>query len=84
MLECRYSPECRLRVDRPDHPCVGLIGELECGAYQPMPDVNALLVLADELQFEQPMGRTDYETTCKLMDAMDEAARRIREALGVE
>lgn len=46
-------------------------------------DRDTLLVLADELQFEQPMGRTDYETVGKLMDAMDEAARRIREALGV-
>lgn len=45
-------------------------------------DRDALLALADELQFEQPMGRADYETVGKLIDAMGEAARRIREACG--
>lgn len=82
MLDCRYYDLCCFTDDSCN-------GEPECPKrdhcqfYSPMPDVKALLALADELQFEQPMGRTDYETVGKLMDAMDEAARSIREALGV-
>ena len=46
-------------------------------------DRNALLELADGLQFVQLTGRTYYENVGNLIDAMDEAAHRIREALGV-
>lgn len=81
MLECRYSPECRLRVDRPDHPCVGLVGELECGSYKPMPDVDALRAIADD------MGRIADENRMTGMMSIGRArlwADRIREALGVD
>ena len=46
-------------------------------------DRDALLALADELQFEQEFGNTDYESVSKLCDQMDDCARRIRDALGV-
>lgn len=45
-------------------------------------DRDALLALADEMQFEQEFGSTDYESVSKLCGQMDDCARRIREACG--
>ena len=49
---------------------------------EPSCDRDALLALADEMQFEREFGSTDYESVSKLCDQMDDCARRIREACG--
>ena len=81
MLECRYYGNCYfMECDVPDicdgkgH-CVsyrnGHHVETVCSYYEPMPDVEAMLKLTDEL--ERPMRDGGYSKRI---------ARRIREALG--
>ena len=66
MRECRFCPWCSYIED---HGCT----KDSCRHYQPMPDVGALLKLADEL--EQETG-----SVCGV--CMGKTARRIREACG--
>ena len=69
MRECRFYPWCSYIED---HGCT----KDSCRHYQPMPDVGALLALADEMDHtDSEVGWTD--------DALPHFARRIREALGV-
>lgn len=84
MLECRYYGNCYfMECDVPDK-CDGN-GNCEsyrhgheiktaCQFYSPMPDVESLLALADEM--EQETG-----SVCGV--CMGKSARRIRKALGV-
>lgn len=51
MLECRYKGQCRIEYDTDFdvcYPCIGDWGDT-CARYEPMPDVDALLALAGEL-----------------------------------
>lgn len=68
MTECRFFPWCSYIED---HGCT----KDSCRHYQRMPDVDALLELADEMDHkDSEVGWTD--------DAMPRFARRIREACG--
>lgn len=51
MAECRYFPECQRCNETGDSwiPCSGGADGTRCDAYEPMPDVDALLALADGL-----------------------------------
>ena len=78
MAECRYFPECQRCNEVGDSwlPCAGGADGTRCKGYEPMPDVKALMALADELEGEGldgwasgPLDVGDY-------------ARRIREACG--
>lgn len=69
MAECRYRGLCgieRYADFKFCYPCRGYVIE-ECFKYEPMPDVRALMTLADEFD-------SVY---------MHKAATRIRDALGV-
>lgn len=46
MRECRYQGECEHENHNPCYP----VDDVVCKGYQPMPDVQALLALADELE----------------------------------
>lgn len=68
MTKCRYYPWCSYMEGRGclDNWCVN---------YQPIPDVEALMKLADEMDYtDSEVGWCD--------DAMPTFARRIREAVG--
>lgn len=81
MAECRYKGQCRIEYDTDFdvcYPCVG-DGNEACVSYEPMPDVKALLALADEMEFDGA-GALDDEDWCKPL--LVEYARRIREACG--
>ena len=68
MAECRFFPECQRCNEVGDSwlPCAGGADGIRCKGYEPMPDVKALLALADE---------------CESVH-MHKVARRIREACG--
>lgn len=72
MRECRFYPWCSYIED---HGCT----KDSCRHYKPMPDVDALAKLADEIDL---CGRytSDLEDRC----AFEHWARSIREALGVK
>lgn len=71
MRECRYQGECEHENYNPCYP----LDDVVCKGYQPMPDVSALLKLADEMDYtDSEVGWCD--------DAMPTFARRIREAVG--
>ena len=73
MAECRYKGWCRIEYDTDFdvcYPCVG-DGNEACVSYEPMPDVKALLALADDLE------------TYRLPISGAAVAEQIREALGV-
>ena len=75
MRECRFYPWCSYIED---HGCT----KDSCRRYQPMPDVGALLALADEMY-----GRLDeYDVGLHggiyMANEMRKCARRIREACG--
>ena len=75
MRECRFFPWCSYIED---HGCT----KDSCRHYQPMPDVKALLALADELEEDacwEVQTPGDTSGAWRLKDACD----RIREALGV-
>lgn len=85
MLECRYHGWCRLEYDNDFGVCCPCIGDgvEACMAYEPMPDVEALTALADELEEDacwevQTPGNTSVAR--RLKDTCD----RIRKALGVD
>ena len=70
MRECRFYPWCSY-ID--DHGCT----KDSCRHYQPMPDVKALLALADEMDVACP------ESASVAIGYIDDYALRIREACGV-
>lgn len=95
MLSCRYFPECQRCNEVGDSwiPCTGGTDGIQCDAYEPMPDVDALLALAGELERKatellklnsldrsrkRRSARTDYAS-----DLID-ACVRIRAACGGE
>lgn len=80
MAECRYFPECQRCNEVGDSwiPCAGGSDGIQCDAYEPMPDVDALLALADEME----EGDVTYLVSTQYV--LDDYARRIREALGAK
>ena len=73
MRECRFCPWCSYIED---HGCT----KDSCRHYQPMPDVDALLALADDLDY----AGAAVENVAYIDQTFHESASRIREALGVE
>lgn len=98
MNECRYHGQCRIEFDTDFdacYPCIGDWGDT-CAEYEPMPDVNALLALADEMEGEKRdiscatcradfgLACYDYKPNATCMEAcLRYYARRIRKVLGV-
>ena len=98
MVECRFFPECARCNEVGDSwfLCEGGADGTRCADYAPMPDVEGLAELADELDENAEIiirvAKNTRFTGCGL--TMEEAkhdayewrqiARRIREALGVE
>lgn len=78
MAECRYFPECERCNETGDSwiPCTGGSDGTRCNGYEPMPDVDALARLADELECEGLEGWASGPVH------VGEYARRTREALG--
>ena len=58
MAECRYFPECQRCNEVGDSwlPCAGGADGTRCKGYEPMPDVKALVELAEELDGEGLAG----------------------------
>lgn len=78
MAECRYKGWCRIEYDTDFdvcYPCIG-DGSETCAEYEPMPDVKALLKLADEIE------DNDVTYCVSTQYVLDDYARRIREACG--
>ena len=69
MRECRFFPWCSYIED---HGCT----KDSCRHYQPMPDVDALLKLADEIE------DNDVTYCVSTQYVLDSYASRIREACG--
>ena len=72
MLDCRYNDLCVLRMYSHAVAC----GGKSCWSYRPMPDVKALVELADELEGEGLDGWASGPVN------VGRYARRIREACG--
>lgn len=88
MFECRYSGMCDTEMR--DGECDGC-GNFkhpdwfqDCIGYEPMPDVEALTALADEI--DNPLRQAVWNQTpgVRREHIMSRYARRIREALGVQ
>ena len=73
MRECRFYPWCSYIED---HGCT----KDSCRRYQPMPDVAALLALADEMGEAAKRRRAAGHRGIAMFD--EDRARRIREACG--
>lgn len=82
MAECRYFPECQRCNEVGDSllPCAGGADGIRCTGYEPMPDVKALLALADEMEQKADENRL---TGMMSIGRARSWADRIREALGV-
>ena len=90
MVECRYKGWCRIEYDADFdvcYPCIGDWGET-CAAYEPMPDAESLLALAEEAKKCAWYFGLNHDND-ELKDRLEEAAadfsdfaRRIREACG--
>lgn len=90
--ECRYNGKCRIIGAFSPRECdgCGLITTLsavgttheKCGCFAPMPDVGALLAIADEM--DSYTRCADDERCGRMMPPLKihEYARRIREACG--
>ena len=80
MTECRFFPECARCNEVGDSwfPCEGGADGMRCSDYAPMPDVDALLELADRMETMAGMG------ALLTADGLEMEAVSIREALGVE
>lgn len=83
-LECRNHGNCLWILEYMTS-CDGRLPEWDgerhdCAEYEPMPDVRALLALADEMQCDGADAMDDDEW-CKPL--LYEYAARIREYLGV-
>ena len=86
MISCRYFPECQRCNEVGDSwiPCSGGTDGIQCDAYETMPDVGALLALADEMD-AFPDCPDDPRCGRQMPPiAIHGYARRIRGALGVE
>lgn len=90
MADCRYFPECQRCNEVGDSwiPCSGGADGIQCDAYEPMPDVGALLALAEEAKKCAWYFGLNHDND-ELKDRLEEAAadfsdfaRRIREACG--
>lgn len=89
MAECRYYEMCARRAGSRDLPRV--CDERHCWIFRPMPDVDALLALADEFEAGAKTARArkwnepaNAAMAIALADEYEANARRIREALGVQ
>ena len=78
MSECRFFPECARCNEIGDSwfPCEGGADGMRCADYAPMPDVDALMALADSLRIMDMFGQGNAE--------YGTIASKIRDALGVE
>ena len=78
MAECRYFPECQRCNEVGDSwlPCAGGSDGTRCKGHEPMPDVKALVEVADELDGEGLDGWASGPIN------VGEYARRIRAACG--
>ena len=90
MAECRFFPECARCNEVGDSwfPCEGGADGTRCEDYAPMPDVDALLALADEIEYGASSDDGEYHDLPATMVAavarkQMEYARRIREACGM-
>ena len=79
MAECRFFPECQRCNEVGDSwlPCAGGAGGTRCKGYEPMPDVKALMALADEMDDLVEAWGGKYPT-----NRVAAYARSIREACG--
>lgn len=89
MAECRYFPECQRCNEIGDSwiPCTGGSDGTRCDNYEPMPDMDALLKIADEMhEFGSLPVKNPGARVLHSEDFSRELgyARRIREALGVD
>lgn len=83
MAECRYFPECQRCNEVGDSwlPCAGGSDWTRCKGYESMPDVKALLALAEELD---GLGLSGFSSGWSSGAVnVGSFARRIRGALGV-
>lgn len=84
MAECRYFPECQRCNEVGDSwiPCMGGSDGTRCKGYEPMPDVEALTKLADEMQGHA--DAEDYGGDGRInAGCLWSYADRIRDALGM-
>lgn len=91
MAECRYYAMCDMCDRAGDDwlPCDGTDDGTVCGHFEPMPDVGALLELADEIEYGASSDDGEYHDLPAIMVAavarkQMEYAFRIRRALGVQ
>ena len=80
MAKCRFFPECQRCNEVGDSwlPCAGGSDGTRCKGYEPMPDVKALLALADDVD-----GAADDSGGFEPLAGMfRDIARSIREACG--
>ena len=95
MPSCRYFPECQRCNEVGDSliPCTGGTDGIQCDAYEPMPDVSAMLALAAGLEADadrviKAAKNARFGGGPRIEEAKHEAsewrsiARRIREACG--
>lgn len=89
MAECRYFPECQRCNETGDSwlPCDGGADGTRCEGYEPMPDVEALLRIAQVLESADKSeceGCILEDSGCHLcaVGVEHEIARRIRQAIG--
>ena len=77
MAECEYIEACRMAYGEEGcKPACDL--DLPCHLYEPKVDRDALLALADEIE------DNDVTYSVSTQYVLDDYARRIREACGVE
>lgn len=89
MAECRFFPECQRCNETGDLwiPCSGGADGTRCDAYEPMPDVDALLMIAQVLESADKSeceGCVLEDSGCHLcvVGVEHEIAERIRECIG--
>ena len=86
MTECRFFPECVKCNDVGESwfPCKGGAYVMRCAGYTPMPDIDALMALANEISREAMEGKASTDLTSADIFRHFDYARRIREALGAQ
>ena len=84
MTECRFFPECVKCNDVGESwfPCKGGAYVMRCAGYTPMPDIDALMALANEIDREAMDGKASTDLTSADIFRHFDYARRIREAIG--
>ena len=83
MRECRYQGECEHENHNPCYP----VDDVVCKGYQPMPDVEALLKLASEIdqtaEFQSKIQEDRFDPyTHEWLVKIRSYSDRIREAVG--